>query len=239
MRHLIIITFLVAWATTGWSHPEVDARNRVSLQVEANREIANDWTTARLSVVAEGKDPAAVAASVNRQMTSALKIAKGAKGVDVSSGAYVTQPVYDDGRVVRWRASQILRIESGDVDRLSTLIGELQEESVLLSGIEFSVKPETRNALKEELIKEALALFRSRAALVATAMGEKSWSLISLSIGDSGGRPRMMHMQAEASTMSRSAPPAFEAGTSDIRVQASGNIELDSFPAPNQKASIP
>jgi len=116
MRHLIFIGFLILWATPGWSHQEVDARNRVTLQVEANREIPNDWATARLSVVAEGKDPADVAESVNRQMALALKTARATPGVEVASGAYVTQPVYDDGRVVRWRASQILRIESGDVD---------------------------------------------------------------------------------------------------------------------------
>jgi len=137
MRHLIVIGFLILWATAGWSHQELDARNRVTLRVEANREIPNDWATARLSVVAEGKDPADVADSVNRQMTLALKTARATPGVEVASGAYVTQPVYDNGRVVRWRASQILRIESGDVDPLSTLIGVLQENSVLLSGIEF------------------------------------------------------------------------------------------------------
>lgn len=229
MRISILIGLLIAWAVPGWSHSEIDARNRVSLQVEAMREIPNDWTTARLSVVAEGKDPAALATSVNRQMASALAAAKRTAGVDVESGAYITQPVYDDGRVVRWRASQVLRLESGDVDVLSKLIGELQGDAVILSGIAFSVKPETRRAVEEELIEEALAAFRARATLIAKGMGEKNWSLISLTVGHSGGQPRMAHMRADAAmkSMSKSAPPAFEAGTSEIRVQASGNVELD------------
>lgn len=229
MRKLILIALSLAWALPSSSHSEVDARNRVALEAEANREIANDWTTAHVSVVAEGKDPTAISSMVNRQMASAVSTAKHAEGVQAESGAYVTQPIYDDGRVVRWRASQVLRLESGDVDRLAKLIGELQGDSVLLTGIEFSVRPETRSAVAEELVTEALASFRSRATLIAQGMGEKSWSLISLSVGEARGQPRMMHMRAESKVMSMSdsMPPVFEAGSSQIRVHVSGNVELD------------
>lgn len=208
---------------------EVDARNRVSFQVEVMREIANDWVTARLSVVSEGKDPAVVADAVNRQMAAALATAKKAKGVEVSSGAYVTQPVYDNGRVIRWRARQELTAESEDVDRLSKLIGTLQTDKVLLSSINFSVKRETRKALEDELITEALAAFQSRAALIAKGLGAKEWSLVNLSVGHAGGNPRRVHMRAEADmmSMSKAASPAFEAGTSEIQVHVNGIVEIE------------
>ena len=102
-----------------WSGSEPDARNRSTFQVAAVREIANDWVSARLSVVAESKEAAVVADSVNKAMAQALERAKKDKSVDVRSGAYVTQPVYDDGRVVRWRARQELVLEAKDVDRLA------------------------------------------------------------------------------------------------------------------------
>lgn len=229
MRRMIWIGLCLLWALPASAHSEIDARNRVSFQVEAMREVANDWATARLSVVAEGKEPAAVASSVNQQMKSALATAKKAKGVEVRSGAYVTQPVYDDGRVVRWRARQEIRVESSDVDRLSALIGTLQSDSVLLSGIDFSVKRETRKALEDELIQEALAEFRARAGRIAKGMGASDWSLVSLSVGHSGAPPRRVHMRAESDMMSMSkvAAPVFEAGTSEVRIQINGNVELD------------
>jgi predicted secreted protein len=228
-RAFAIASLLGGVSTPATAHPEVDARNRVSFQVEVTREIANDWVTARLSVAAEGKDPAVVADSVNQQMAAALGIAKKAKNVEVSSGAYTTQPVYDNGRVVRWRAHQELIAESGDVDRISKLIGTLQSDAVQLSSIHFSVKRETRKALEDELITEALAAFRARAALVARGMGAKDWSLVGLSIGHSGGSPRRIQMRAEADmmSMSKAAAPAFEAGTSEVQVQVSGDVELD------------
>ena len=223
---LILASALPAWSA---SASDADVRNRASFTVDAVREIANDWATARLSVFAEGKDPAAVADSVNTQMAAAVKTAKRSEGIEIRSGSYTTQPIYDEGRIVRWRAQQELRLESGDVDRLSRLIGVLQGGSALLSGIDFSVKRETREVVEEELISEALAAFQGRAALIAKGMGTTGWSLIHLSVDHSGTPPRMMQMRAEADMVSRSkaAPPSFEAGTSRIEIQISGNVELD------------
>ena len=228
-RALAIASLLGGVATPAAGHSETDSRNRASFQVEVTREIANDWVTARLSVVAEGKDPAVVADSVNQKMAAALATAKKARDVEVSSGAYTTQPVYDNGRVVRWRAHQELIAESGEVDRISKLIGQLQNDSVLLSNINFSVKRATRKALEDELITEALAAFRARAALIARGLGAGDWSLVGLSVGHSGGHPRRVHMRAEADmmSMSKAAAPSFEAGTSEIQVQVSGDVELD------------
>lgn len=194
------------------------------------REIANDWSTARLSIQSEGQDPSRVADEVNKRMASAVGIAKKAKGVEVRSGSYTTHPVYDDGRIVRWRANQELRLESADTDRLAKLIGQLQSDSVLLSNISFSVQRSTRKSIEDELIEEALAAFRARAALVAKGMNASDWSLINLSVNQSGGQPQRVHMRAEADMMmksSRAAAPVFEAGTSEINVQVGGQIEID------------
>jgi predicted secreted protein len=206
------------------------ARNRASFDVEALREVANDWVTARLSVVSEGKDPSEIAKTVNETMAKAIEAAKRVPDVTVQSAAYVTQPVYDEGKVVRWRARQELRLESGDVDRLAKLIGRLQGESVQLSNIDFSVRRETRKALEDELIEEALGRFRSRATLVAKGMGSNNWSLIELSVGSSDGEPRRVMMEHRPSAMlsrSQSDTPVFEAGTSKLRVRVSGIVELD------------
>jgi len=229
MRGIAFVLLLLGIAGPSWSHEELDARNRVSLRVEARREIPNDWATARVSVVAEGKEPAGVAEAVNARMKKALATAKRTKGVEIESGAYVSQPVYDDGRIVRWRARQELRLESGDVGKLSALVGALQTDSVLLSGIDFSLRGETRSAIEDELIAEALAAFRARATRIAKGMGAKDWSLVSLSIGGSGGSPRMVHMRANAEMMSvsKATAPVFEAGTSELEMQAEGTVELD------------
>lgn len=202
-------------------------KNRASFQVEAVREVANDWATARMSVQAEGKQAAQVAAEVNAAMTRAIARAKRAKDVEVRSGGYSTQPVYDDGRVIRWRASQQLVLESGDTDALSALIGDLQSTSVNLVGIDFGIRRETRQSVEDALISDALARFRARAALVAKGLGADDWTLVDVSVGAAGGGPPVFRREARMMSLSDAAPPAFEAGTSEIQVTASGTVLLE------------
>lgn len=226
---LAIALILPACAHSQVGEVHESKRNRASFNVQATREIANDWSTARLSVSAEGKDPALVADEVNTQMAAALKTANRASGVTVESGAYVTHPVYSSNRIVRWRAQQEIRLESGDVDKLSELIGQLQGDRVALSGIDFSVKRETREKMEAELVEEALAAFRARAALIAKGMGARDWSLVEMNVGQQrGGREQHFGgTRMRASTLSDAAPPSFEAGTSDLQVSVSGTVELE------------
>ena len=226
---VFIIFACLTSVTPASAHQETDAQNQASFQVEVTREVANDWASARLAVVAEGDQPAAVADEVNRKMAAAIAIAKKVHEVEVKSGAYTTQPVYKNSRIVRWRASQEMRLESEDVGRLSDLIGKLQEKSVLLSSMRFSVQGETQKALEDELIEEALAAFQARAKLIAKGLGAKSWSLMNLSVQSAGNQRPPVYARADAEMMSlsKAAAPAFEAGTSEVRVNVNGRIELD------------
>ncbi len=215
-------------ALPAFADPAADPRNRASFQVVVTREVENDWATARLSAMAEGKDPAVVASEVNARMKRALARAKQEKGIEVESGGYMTQPIYDASRIVRWQAWQEMRLESADVDRLSKLIGSLQEDQLSLSGIEFSVKRETREALQDELTLEALRKFNARADLITKGLSGKGWSLVAVSVGQGGAQPHVYSMRAESDmAMKAAAAPSFEAGKSELQVAVDGSIELD------------
>jgi predicted secreted protein len=219
---------LLAGASAASAEAAPDPRNRASFQVVVTREVENDWATARLSAMAEGQDPVRVAAEVNAGMERALAIAKKEKGIEVESGGYTTQPIYDASRIVRWQAWQEIRLESADVDRLSKLIGQLQSAELTLSGIEFSVKRETREALQNALTLEALSAFRARADLITRGMGSGGWSLVSMSVGLGGGQPHYYAMRAEADmAMKTAAAPSFEAGKSELQITVDGTVELD------------
>lgn len=223
-----LAALLLIGATAASADPAPDPRNRASFQVVVTREVENDWATARLTARAEGQDPARVAAEVNERMQRALAIAKKEKGIEVESGGYTTQPIHDANRIVRWQAWQELRLESADVDRLSKLIGQLQSETLQLSGISFSVKRETREALQDSLTLEALRAFRARADLIAKGMGSSGWSLVSVSVGQGGSQPQYYAMRAESDmAMKGAAAPAFEAGKSEIQISVDGTVELD------------
>jgi len=204
-------------------------KDQVSFRVEAKREVPNDWITATLGVEEESGDAAGLAARVNQRMAAALALAKGEQRLLVSSGAYQTQPVYDRSRIVRWRASQDLLIETAEVDVLAQMAGTLQAQGLLLRGVSFSVAPETRKRVEDELIVEALGLFRDRAGLIARGLGRRGWNLRSLALGESGPPPtpfyqtRGMAMEAADASVA----PAFESGRSTLRIEANASIEIE------------
>jgi predicted secreted protein len=204
-------------------------KDQVSFRVEAKREVSNDWITATLGVEEESGDAAGLAARVNQRMAAALALAKAEQRLLVSSGAYQTQPVYDRSRIVRWRASQDLLIETAEVDVLAQMAGTLQAQGLLLRGVSFSVSPETRKRIEDELIVEALGLFRERAGLIARGLGRRGWNLISLALGESGLPPMPLYqtrgMAMEAADAS--VAPAFESGRSTLRIEANASIEIE------------
>ena len=204
-------------------------KDQVSFRVESARQVPNDWLVATLGVDEEGSDAAALAARVNRRMAEALALAKQSTELQVSSGAYQTQPVYDRGKIVRWRASQDLVIEGASVDQVTDRVGRLQAQGLLLRGVSFSVAPETRKRVEDELIVEALSEFRERAGLIARGLGRRGWNLMSLAIGEPGlpmpflQRGHAMAMEAADASVA----PALESGRSTLRISIDGTVEVE------------
>jgi predicted secreted protein len=203
-------------------------KDQVSFRVESAREVPNDWLAATLGVDEEGSDPAALAARVNRRMAEALAVAKQSAELQVSSGAYQTQPVYDRGKIVRWRASQDLVIEGASVDQVTDRVGRLQAQGVVLRGVAFSVSPETKKRVEDELIVEALSAFRERAGLIARGLGRRGWNLMSLAIGEPGLPMPALARSAPMAMEAAGAPaPAFESGRSTLRISIDATVEVE------------
>jgi predicted secreted protein len=121
-------------------------------------------------------------------MSWALGVAKGAKGVEVKSGGYSTQPVHDkSGKIGRWTASQDLVLEAADADAVSALIGKLQSK-LQLRSIAFSVSPDTRRKVEDALIGDVLGAFQERAKRVQSGLGARDWELVAILDPDAVGR---------------------------------------------------
>jgi predicted secreted protein len=225
-------TLWVAFAAILWlplaavAQPWTPPKNQVSFRVEATREVPNDWVAATLGVEEESSDAAGLAVRVNQRMAAALALAKHDARLTLSSGAYTTQPVYDKTQIVRWRARQDLAIESAELPALTEMTGKLQAQGLLLRGIEFSVAPETRKRVEDELIGEALTAFRDRAGLIARSLGRRGWIVGSITLGESG-MPIPVYARGMAMEAAPSVGPALESGRSTLRVEANATIELE------------
>jgi predicted secreted protein len=216
-------------ATSALAQPGDRPNRRVGFSVERSREVANDWATAVLSVTHEDPSAAEVAARINRDMAFALDLAKKRSAVRARTSGYSTLPVHDPkrGNVRHWRGAQELVLESGDVAALVALVGELQER-LQLQSLAFSVSPERRRKVEEELVIEALEAFEARADLVRKTLGASGYRLVEVHVGTGGGGPppRPM-MRALGAADAEMMPPAVEGGTSEVTASASGAIELE------------
>jgi len=202
---------------------------RVDFTVQTSREVANDWVRAVVGVTDEDGDAAALADRVNRSLTWALERARAKPGISAKSGGYSTFPVHDPRKGERrfWRASQDLLLEGADPRAMSELLGELQSR-VQLRSIDFLVSPAQRRKVEDELIDEALAAFLARAERVRQRLGGRGYQIVQISIGASGGPPPMPMLRATMAMESAgAAPPALEAGTSELVSSVSGSIQLE------------
>ena len=199
----------------------------VSLRAQADREVPNDQIVVLLAAEEGGADPAALAAVVNKRMAAAMAAVRGVPAVKARSAGYSTVPVYKNGRVESWRASQLLRLESSDFAAMASLVGELQAV-LMVRGMQVGLAPETRRAAEDALITEALAAFQARAEIAAKGLKAKGFRVKSLDVGTSGGFVRPLAEMAGARSVASSAPApiAVEAGVTAVSVSASGTIEL-------------
>jgi len=224
---LLLSMVLMAAGSASAADPGVPRYNVVALQAEASRQVQNDQLNATLYVELNDADPAALADALNRRIAEATSAAKQAKGVQVRSGNHRVFPVYAQGQVLEgWRGRADIRLESRDFDAASRLIGQLQA-SMQLGGLSFSVSPEARRGAEIELIREAIAAFKSRAEIARAALGGKRYRLVRINLGNVRHAPiPRLAMARSASAAQGVASPSLEAGVSEIRVTAEGQIEI-------------
>ncbi len=203
---------------------------RIDFQTEVEKEIANDLLFATLSVELNNKNPALLAKDLTTITNDALKMGAHFKGVKLTSGNQQTYPIYNDkNRLEGWRGRAEIKVESKDFKAAGELISQLQGK-LQLNNLNFSVAPETRRELENQLITEAVAAFRARADKIKGAWGAKAYKLVHMNLGTTNNnQPQPMYMMRTAKVeMASDAPAAdYSAGESRLNVQVSGSIELE------------
>lgn len=206
--------------------------NVFSLSSEAAAEVDNDLMVATLLVQAEDKDSALLANKINASMSWAVNVLRPYGALKTKTRDYQTYPQYDSSKnrkLIGWRGSQSILIETDDFEAAGKAIQKLQER-LQVQGIRLAAKPETRSAAADALITEALSAFKARAALVQRNMGATGYRILDVNIQSDQNGAAMYESRSYESDMMRSAAvaePAIEAGTSRVSVQVYGRVQLD------------
>lgn len=199
--------------------------NIFHLNANAQREIPNDLMQVTLSVQHQDLSANKASNKVNKDMKWALQLLQNHKGIKFQTANYSTNPIYKKSRIDAWSARQNLQLSSEDFDKLSDIIGRLQER-LSVNQMNFTAKPSTRDRVQNELISEALKAYKNKAKIVQQSMSASAYDIIEISINPSHQQPvyreRMMMSMAKA----ESAPVAVQSGNSNVSVTVSGRIQL-------------
>lgn len=206
--------------------------NILNLQAEANRNISNDQMHAVLFMERSNKQPAALASEVNQYINQALALARQYPSIKVETGSQNTYPIYDnDSRKLKdWRTNAQIRIESKDFKAASQLIAALQQ-NFQIQSLNFTVSPQTREKVENELMIEASKNFQQRAQTLVSAWNKNNYQVINLNINTN----HYAHQPAPRMEMFKSAAPAdmavptqeMAAGESNLTVMINGSIQMN------------
>ena len=223
---LCLAALLPLAAAAHAAEPRQPHYNVVELRAEAQREVQNDLLNAALYVEMNDASAAALAGAINKGVNEALRTAKNFPAVKVRSGSNQVYPVYSKGNTLEgWRGRAEIRIESRDFEAASALIGKLQA-TMQLASLNFSVAPDSRKAVEDELMVEAIKAFKVRAEVAKGALGGRDYRIVRISVAGGYNGPQPRFAAARAASSPEVAAPSFEAGTSQVTVTASGAVEV-------------
>jgi len=209
--------------------------NHVSISAEASADVENDTLVAELFIEHQAKTAAEAAEVVNAAIDWGVKKAQSVEGIKVRNLEYSTSPVYSKARkagevytpqIMEWRVSQAIRVESTDADALSELITALQAR-LAIRQIGYEVSKALREATESVLIDEAILAFQQRAGQVAKGFGHEGYKLVKVNINSGSIRPPVPYARGMAMEAAAAAPVAIEAGTSTLKINVNGTIELE------------
>jgi len=202
----------------------------VAVTGAATGSVQNDRMQATVRVEADNASAAQAANDVNARMAKALSRAKAVPAIDAKSAGYSTWQTWEKGKPSKWKVVQSLQLTSSDFAALAALVSRLQEDDgLLVSGIAFSVLPETRRKTEDALTREAIRSWQQRAATAADALGFGSWrpGRITVSTGDFIAQPRPEIMMRAQAAPAGGAPVAVEGGVTELTVTVTGDALLD------------
>lgn len=221
----LLLSFLVLFLAGPVVAADEINYNIVNLSAERSRQVENDVMVVVLRTVAEADRAADAARKVNEQQAWADEIIKSVKAVSYRTMQYQTRPLYQNRQLTGWSVSQQIRLESSDIEGLTSLVGTLQER-LQVSSMQFEISPDRRQKETDALTVEALQAFRDKAGLISQTLGAGDYRLVTISVQENNHPAPLYRAQAEAMAVQAQAPPVVEAGDSAVMVNISGSIQL-------------
>ena len=206
--------------------------NQISLRAEASTEVPHDLMSVTLFSEDRGTEPSELAKKVTSELNQAVEAARKIEGVKINMGNRNSYPVYGEKNqeIIAWQERGEVRLESQDFAALSKLTGELLKE-LKMGGMQFAIAPQTRRDSEDQLLKDAINAFKSRAKIATDALGGKDYKVVNLNLHTNNFSGQPVYMRAMSATAKYAADesgsmPQVEGGNAQVTITADGVIEI-------------
>ncbi len=202
-------------------HTPPIVQTRIHLAVRQDYTVPNNRMSAIMEATASGKDPAKLAADVNREMQWALLQSGKIPGVIATTGAYSTQQRFDAIRSVGWTLTQTLTLRTDSIGVLPPLLGTLQSRLQLLS-MSSAPSQKAERLAEDQALHQAAVHFRHRAAQLCKTFGYAGFRLMRLQTGGETVPLPVMRPQVMMATVP--GPVAVSPGETNSTVTLQGTV---------------
>lgn len=217
-----------------------DDSSYLNISVTQQMDVQEDLLMSSVCIEKEGVDPKSVQNEINSIMVAAIKIAK-QPDINVSTGQYNIYQ-YDEEQNTsnkekrvkkkKWRGTQVLLLQSKSPEALLSVIGQLQNEGLLIQSLNYTLSNDKRDTIRNSMIESAIAKLKQQATRVAKALGQEysRFTMINIDTGlEVHGPPMPIYRNAAPAlgVMSDAAVmPSAEPSTSTVSITVSATALL-------------
>ena len=233
---LNLLLFPVAHAQNQLSLGELQPGQLVlNLSATEQQDVAQDTLNASLMFSTQGKDKAALQNEVNTTMRKALDLLEAATGIEYNTAQYQVymfdpaQPSRRDINNPTWRAQQEVQINSLDSSAMLDLVGQLQENGLVIISLYYSLSAAKYEEISGTLMLAALKKLQDRANTAAGALSMSEANLVEVSLD---GSPNFAYGErfnvgvARAVDSAAMAPPVADPGETQVSLTVSARAVL-------------
>ncbi len=228
---LFLVFALSCWtAANAAAAAEAPPLGGVTLSATASTEVPRDLLSVTLSTTREGVDAASVQAALKQALDTALVQARQAarpQQLEVRTGHFSLFPKdAPKGGLSGWRGTAELVIEGRDMPAIAALAGRMG--GLTVARVAYGVSPEQREKVAGEVMAQAVARFRARAAELARLFSYSSYVLREVNVSDDDMRSAapVSMFRAKAMSAASDEPLPVEAGKAQLSVTINGAVQL-------------
>lgn len=219
---------VIALALAASAAAEAPRHDALSLSASATVEVPRDTLTVRFGITKEGGDAGLVQSQLKQALDQALaearKIAKPG-AVEVQAGNFSLYPRYaPKGGINGWQGSAELLVEGRDMAAIAQLTGRVS--SMNIAGVGYSLSREAREKQESDVVAQAIARYKAKAADYARQFGYGGYQIGEVSVNADSHQPQPMAApmaRFKSAAVADEALPV-EAGKSSVSATVSGVV---------------